>query len=170
MVVCYLMNQYISESVFKLDDFSNILVSLRDKIKEPSTYLFINEEINKLSIYKNDEDNFISELINNKKKELEILKQNLKKLVKGKTKNDIETEISDREFEISNLLSLLVAFLTLDNVAPVTHALGNTIKRVVIILTSVLVFGTKMTPQCVVGSSVAILGVLLYSLAKSYFK
>ena len=31
-----------------------------------------------------------------------------------------------------------VAFLTLDNVAPVTHALGNTIKRVVIILASVV--------------------------------
>lgn len=63
-----------------------------------------------------------------------------------------------------------VAFLTLDNVAPVTHALGNTIKRVVIIITSVLVFGTKMTSQGVMGSSIAILGVLLYSIAKSYFK
>lgn len=63
-----------------------------------------------------------------------------------------------------------VAFLTLDNVAPVTHALGNTIKRVVIIITSVLVFGTKMTPQGVLGSSVAIAGVLLYSIAKNNFK
>lgn len=63
-----------------------------------------------------------------------------------------------------------VAFLALDNVAPVTHALGNTIKRVVIILTSVIVFGTKMTTQGVLGSSIAILGVLLYSLAKDYFK
>jgi len=63
-----------------------------------------------------------------------------------------------------------VAFLALDNVAPVTHALGNTIKRVVIILTSVLVFGTKMTSQGILGSSIAIFGVLLYSLAKNYFK
>lgn len=63
-----------------------------------------------------------------------------------------------------------VAFLALDNVAPVTHALGNTIKRVVIILTSVLVFGTKMTAQGVLGSSIAIGGVLLYSLAKNHFK
>ena len=47
---------------------------------------------------------------------------------------------------------------------------GNTIKRVVIILTSVIVFGTKMTSQGVLGSSIAILGVLLYSLAKDYFK
>ena len=63
-----------------------------------------------------------------------------------------------------------VAFLALDNVAPVTHALGNTIKRVVIIIASVLVFGTKMTSQGVLGSSIAIGGVLLYSLAKNYFK
>lgn len=63
-----------------------------------------------------------------------------------------------------------VAFNTLDNVAPVTHALGNTIKRVVIIITSVLVFGTKMTTQGVIGSTVAIGGVLLYSLAKNHFK
>lgn len=63
-----------------------------------------------------------------------------------------------------------VAFLALDNVAPVTHAIGNTIKRVVIILTSVLVFGTKMTSQGILGSAVAIGGVLLYSLAKSKYQ
>ena len=62
-----------------------------------------------------------------------------------------------------------VAFLCLDNVAPVTHALGNTIKRVVIIIASVLAFGTKMTTQGIIGSSTAIFGVLLYSLAKSKF-
>lgn len=63
-----------------------------------------------------------------------------------------------------------VAFLTLDKVAPVTHALGNTIKRVVIILTSVVVFGTKMSTQGTIGSGIAIFGVLLYSLAKNSFK
>jgi solute carrier family 35 protein E1 len=63
-----------------------------------------------------------------------------------------------------------VAFLALDNVAPVTHALGNTIKRVVIILTSVVVFGTKMTGRGALGSAIAIGGVLMYSLAKDYFK
>ena len=63
-----------------------------------------------------------------------------------------------------------VAFLALDNVAPVTHALGNTIKRVVIILTSVVVFGTTMTTQGAIGSAIAIGGVLLYSVAKEKFK
>jgi len=63
-----------------------------------------------------------------------------------------------------------VAFLCLDNVQPVTHALGNTIKRVVIIVTSVLVLGSKMTTQGAIGSSIAILGVLLYSLTKAKCK
>lgn len=63
-----------------------------------------------------------------------------------------------------------VAFLALDNVAPVTHAIGNTIKRVVIIIASVLVFGTTMTSQGMLGSAIAIGGVLLYSLAKNRFK
>ncbi|KAJ1637872.1 triose-phosphate transporter family-domain-containing protein [Pavlovales sp. CCMP2436] len=63
-----------------------------------------------------------------------------------------------------------VAFLCLDNVHPITHAVGNTIKRVVIILASVVVFGTTMTPLNKIGSSLAIFGVLLYSLAKQYCK
>jgi solute carrier family 35 protein E1 len=82
-----------------------------------------------------------------------------------------------KQFAIESLIAGIfyyayneVAFLCLDNVAPVTHALGNTIKRVVIIIASVLVFGTKMTSQGILGSSIAIGGVLLYSLAKDYFK
>ena len=62
-----------------------------------------------------------------------------------------------------------VAFLCLDAVEPITHSLGNTIKRVVIILTSVIVFGTKMTKQGIIGSSMTILGALLYSRAKHRF-
>jgi solute carrier family 35 protein E1 len=60
-----------------------------------------------------------------------------------------------------------VAFLTLSNVAPVTHALGNTVKRVVIILASVLWLGSSMTRQGAIGSALAIFGVLLYSLANN---
>lgn len=63
-----------------------------------------------------------------------------------------------------------VAFLALDNVAPVTHAIGNTIKRVVIIIASVVVFKTPMSMQGIIGSTIAILGVLLYSLAKNAYK
>lgn len=63
-----------------------------------------------------------------------------------------------------------VAFLALSQVAPVTHAVGNTIKRVVIILASVIVFGNQLTPLGAAGSAIAILGTLLYSLAKNHFK
>ena len=40
-----------------------------------------------------------------------------------------------------------VAFYTLDAVHPITHAVGNTIKRVILILFSVVAFGTPMTLQ-----------------------
>jgi solute carrier family 35 protein E1 len=58
-----------------------------------------------------------------------------------------------------------VAFLALGKVNPVTHAVGNTIKRVVIIVASVIAFKTPMSTGSIVGSSVAIFGTLLYSLA-----
>merc|ERR1719331_1508604 len=62
-----------------------------------------------------------------------------------------------------------VAFLALGRVNPVTHAVGNTIKRVVIIVASVIAFKTPISTLGVVGSSIAITGTLLYSLAKSKF-
>jgi solute carrier family 35 protein E1 len=49
----------------------------------------------------------------------------------------------------------------------VTHAVGNTIKRVVIIAASILVFKNPITLQGYIGSGIAIAGVLLYSLAVS---
>jgi len=62
-----------------------------------------------------------------------------------------------------------VAFLALGRVNPVTHAVGNTIKRVVIIVASVIAFKTPISSTGVIGSSIAITGTLLYSLAKSKF-
>jgi solute carrier family 35 protein E1 len=63
-----------------------------------------------------------------------------------------------------------VAFLALSEVAPVTHAVTNTVKRVVIILASILVFRTPITLLGSIGSGLAILGALLYSLAKGKYK
>mmetsp|Transcript_16100 Transcript_16100/g.34942 ORF Transcript_16100/g.34942 Transcript_16100/m.34942 type:complete len:405 (-) Transcript_16100:501-1715(-) len=63
-----------------------------------------------------------------------------------------------------------VAFLALAEVAPVTHAVTNTVKRVVIILASILVFKTTITPLGAVGSGITILGALLYALAKQKYK
>lgn len=63
-----------------------------------------------------------------------------------------------------------VAFLALGKVNPVTHAVGNTIKRVVIIVASVIAFKTPMSTGSIIGSSVAIFGTLLYSLAMNASK
>lgn len=63
-----------------------------------------------------------------------------------------------------------VAFLALGKVNPVTHAVGNTIKRVVIIVASVIAFKTPMSTGSIIGSSIAITGTLMYSLAMNAFK
>jgi len=63
-----------------------------------------------------------------------------------------------------------VAFLALSEVAPVTHAVTNTVKRVVIILASILVFKTTITPLGALGSGITILGALMYGLAKNKYK
>jgi len=63
-----------------------------------------------------------------------------------------------------------VAFLALGKVNPVTHAVGNTIKRVVIIVASVIAFKTPMSTGSIIGSSIAIAGTLLYSLAMNASK
>jgi solute carrier family 35, member E1 len=59
-----------------------------------------------------------------------------------------------------------VAFLALDAVHPVTHAVGNTLKRVFVIVSSVVLFKTPVTNQGIIGSAIAIIGVLIYSLVK----
>jgi len=63
-----------------------------------------------------------------------------------------------------------VAFITLNQVSPITHSIANTIKRVCIILATVLVFGNKLTPLGALGSSIAVAGTFLYSFAKGKYK
>lgn len=63
-----------------------------------------------------------------------------------------------------------VSFYTLGMVHPITHAVGNTIKRVILILFSVIRFGTPMTTQSAIGSAIAVFGVFAYSVAKQKFK
>merc|ERR1719456_698562 len=60
-----------------------------------------------------------------------------------------------------------VAFFALSKLDPVSHAVANTMKRVGIIVTAVIVFNTPVTTLGSIGSAVAILGALAYSLAKS---
>jgi solute carrier family 35 protein E1 len=61
-------------------------------------------------------------------------------------------------------------YLALSNVHPVTLAVGNTMKRVFIMVASVMVFHNHITVQAGIGSAVGISGVLLYSLTKQYYE
>jgi len=63
-----------------------------------------------------------------------------------------------------------VAFFTLNQVAPVTHSIANTFKRVAIILATVVVFKNKLSTLGAIGSGIAVAGTLLYSLAKTKYK
>jgi solute carrier family 35 protein E1 len=61
------------------------------------------------------------------------------------------------------------SFLTLSKLSPVTHSVANTLKRVVIIIASCIVFKTPMSLLGGIGSGIAVLGTLLYSLAKKKY-
>jgi len=60
--------------------------------------------------------------------------------------------------------------MALSNVHPVTLAVGNTMKRVFILVASVMVFRNPISTQGIIGSAVGISGVLLYSLTKQYYE
>jgi hypothetical protein len=51
-------------------------------------------------------------------------------------------------------------------VSPVAQAVGNTVKRVVILIATSLAFATPMTPIGMTGSAIAMAGVLVYSLVQ----
>ncbi|CAK0807934.1 unnamed protein product, partial [Prorocentrum cordatum] len=63
-----------------------------------------------------------------------------------------------------------LAFLALGKLDPISHAVVNTMRRVVIIVAAIVVFNTKITLLGGVGSCIAIAGTLIYSLTKSRFK
>ncbi|XP_044489239.1 triose phosphate/phosphate translocator, chloroplastic-like [Mangifera indica] len=60
-----------------------------------------------------------------------------------------------------------VATNTLERVAPLTHAVGNVLKRVFVIGFSIVVFGNKISTQTGIGTVIAIAGVAIYSLIKA---
>mmetsp|Transcript_4980 Transcript_4980/g.6862 ORF Transcript_4980/g.6862 Transcript_4980/m.6862 type:complete len:417 (-) Transcript_4980:208-1458(-) len=63
-----------------------------------------------------------------------------------------------------------VMYLALGNVHPVTLAVGNTMKRVFIMVASIIVFRNPVSVQAGIGSAVGISGVLLYSLTKQHYE
>lgn len=58
-----------------------------------------------------------------------------------------------------------IAFWILDLVHPITHAVGNTIKRIVLIVAAIIIFKTPITLEGCIGSVIAVGGSFLYALA-----
>jgi len=58
------------------------------------------------------------------------------------------------------------AMIVLNKINPVTHAIVNTLKRIIILITCVIFFKTPLTQNGLIGSSIAIIGSYLYSKTK----
>ncbi|XP_062097847.1 xylulose 5-phosphate/phosphate translocator, chloroplastic [Humulus lupulus] len=59
------------------------------------------------------------------------------------------------------------SYQALDEISPLTFSVGNTMKRVVVIVSTILVFRNPVRPLNALGSAIAILGTFLYSQATS---
>ncbi|KAK1417809.1 hypothetical protein QVD17_26943 [Tagetes erecta] len=59
------------------------------------------------------------------------------------------------------------SYQALDDISPLTFSVGNTMKRVVVIVSTVIVFRNPVRPLNALGSAIAILGTFLYSQATS---
>jgi len=78
-----------------------------------------------------------------------------------------------RSLVLSGLFHYLnneVMYLALSNVHPVTLAVGNTMKRVFIMVASVIVFRNPVSLQAAIGAGIGISGVLVYSLTKQHYE
>lgn len=56
-----------------------------------------------------------------------------------------------------------VSYMILQRVTPVTHSVGNCVKRVVVIVSSVLFFRTPVSVINATGTAIALAGVFAYS-------
>ncbi|XVF56700.1 hypothetical protein PTKIN_Ptkin06aG0141500 [Pterospermum kingtungense] len=57
------------------------------------------------------------------------------------------------------------SYQALDEISPLTFSVGNTMKRIIVIVSTVLVFRNPVRPLNAIGSGIAILGTLLYAQA-----
>lgn len=92
--------------------------------------------------------------------------------ISNEPRNENETKTIIIYIFISGLLHYLnneVMYLVLSNVHPITLAVGNTMKRVFIIVAGVLVFATPVSLQTGIGSVIAIGGVFLYGMMKQRY-
>ncbi|CAL9090461.1 unnamed protein product [Musa textilis] len=56
-----------------------------------------------------------------------------------------------------------VSYMSLDEISPLTFSIGNTMKRISVIVASIIVFHTPVRPINALGAAIAILGTFLYS-------
>jgi solute carrier family 35 protein E1 len=59
-----------------------------------------------------------------------------------------------------------VSYMSLDQISPLTFSVGNTMKRISVIVSSIIIFHTPVRPINALGAAIAILGTFLYSQAK----
>jgi Tpt phosphate/phosphoenolpyruvate translocator len=71
---------------------------------------------------------------------------------------------------IYRCLDVLASYMILQRVSPVTHSVGNCVKRAVVIAFSIIFFKTKMSLLNIAGTLLALAGVFVYSLVMSACK
>ncbi|CAA6658256.1 unnamed protein product [Spirodela intermedia] len=59
-----------------------------------------------------------------------------------------------------------VSYMSLDEISPLTFSIGNTMKRISVIVSSIIIFHTPVQPVNALGAAIAILGTFIYSQAK----
>ncbi|XP_074563969.1 glucose-6-phosphate/phosphate translocator 2, chloroplastic-like [Curcuma longa] len=59
-----------------------------------------------------------------------------------------------------------VSYMSLDEISPLTFSIGNTMKRISVIVSSIIIFRTPVQPVNALGAAIAILGTFIYSQAK----
>lgn len=63
-----------------------------------------------------------------------------------------------------------LSYMILSRVAPVTHSIGNCVKRVVVIAASLVIFQNPVSLRNAAGTALALFGVFLYSQVKRRYK
>ncbi|CAL2254539.1 unnamed protein product [Prunus armeniaca] len=59
-----------------------------------------------------------------------------------------------------------VSYMSLDEISPLTFSIGNTMKRISVIVSSIIIFHTPVQPVNALGAAIAIFGTFLYSQSK----
>ncbi|XP_059442472.1 glucose-6-phosphate/phosphate translocator 1, chloroplastic [Corylus avellana] len=59
-----------------------------------------------------------------------------------------------------------VSYMSLDEISPLTFSIGNTMKRISVIVSSIIIFHTPVQPINALGAAIAVAGTFIYSQAK----